>query len=34
MGDAYSGIDIPCKIIKMESIIEPLCYAGNLLEDG
>ena len=24
MGDADSGIDIPCKIIKMESAIEPL----------
>ena len=24
MGDADSGIDIPCKIIKMESVIEPL----------
>ena len=24
MGHADSGIDIPCKIIKMESVIEPL----------
>ena len=24
MGDADGGIDIPCKIIKKESIIEPL----------
>ena len=24
MGDADGGIDIPCKIIKKESVIEPL----------